>query len=245
MPLPASPLLEIAVQDVESGRVAREHGADRFELCQALGVGGLTPSRGLMEHVASLGVPFRPLIRPRAGGFRYTEDEVAVMVRDVQIALECGAAGVVVGALTDSGLDTTALAAMVRAAAGMPVIVHRCVDVLLGAWGADPDGVAGQLVDLGVAGVLTSGGASRAVEGTDVIAALARAGSGELEIIAGGAVQPEHVPSLAGAGAHAVHLSAGGPVVAGPAGPGGGEDEFTTTTATGVTAARTALDALR
>src|SRR5690625_6504278 len=90
VPLPASPLLEIAVQDVESGRVAREHGADGFELCQALGVGGLTPSRGLMEYAARLAVPFRPLIRPRAGGFRYTDAEIAVMVRDVEIALECG-----------------------------------------------------------------------------------------------------------------------------------------------------------
>src|SRR5690625_5710164 len=77
VPLPTTPLLEIAVQDVESGHVAREHGADRFELCQALGVGGLTPSRGLMEHAATLGVPFRPLIRPRAGGFQYTDAEVA------------------------------------------------------------------------------------------------------------------------------------------------------------------------
>src|SRR5699024_11253961 len=122
-----------------------------------------------MEHVDSLGVPSRQLIRPRAGGFRYTEDEVAVMVRDVEIALECGAAGVVVGALTDTGLDTATLEALVRAAAGAPVIVHRCIDVLLGAWGADPDEVAGRLFDLGVAGVLASGGGSRPVAGTHLI----------------------------------------------------------------------------
>jgi len=243
VPLPTTPLLEIAVQDVESGHVAREHGADRFELCQALGVGGLTPSRGLMEHAATLGVPFRPLIRPRAGGFQYTDAEVAVMARDVEIALDCGAAGVVVGALSETGLDTATLRTLVAAAAGAPVIVHRCVDVLLGAWGAEPSEVVGQLLDLGVVGVLSSGGAARAVEGTDVIADMVAAGAGALEVIAGGGVQPGDMQQLAASGAHAVHLSAGAPAEAGPAGPGGGQDEFTTTTATGVIAARTGLDA--
>ncbi|MFC7925528.1 copper homeostasis protein CutC, partial [Microbacterium laevaniformans] len=41
--------LEIAVQDVAGARAAIDAGADRLELCQALAVGGLTPSIALVE----------------------------------------------------------------------------------------------------------------------------------------------------------------------------------------------------
>src|SRR5699024_6518193 len=147
MPTPNQPVIpvEIAVQDVEGARVAAAHGADRLELCQALALGGLSPSRGLMAWVAALGVPFRPLIRPRAGGYRYTAAEVEVMVADIQTAVECGAAGVVVGALTDDGLDQATLRTLADAAAGRPVLIHRCVDVLLGDGGADPAALAEQI----------------------------------------------------------------------------------------------------
>src|SRR5690625_2978798 len=116
--IPSAARLEIAIQDIAGARVAAAHGADRVELCQALAVGGLSPSQGLMRHVANTGVPFRPLIRPRAGGYRYTPSEIEVMVTDVQAALECGADGVVVGALTDTGLDHASLRTLVDAAAG-------------------------------------------------------------------------------------------------------------------------------
>ncbi|WP_268236938.1 copper homeostasis protein CutC [Agromyces bauzanensis] len=38
--------VEIAVQDVAGVRIALEAGAARVELCQALALGGLTPSAG-------------------------------------------------------------------------------------------------------------------------------------------------------------------------------------------------------
>ncbi|QSB16631.1 copper homeostasis protein CutC [Natronosporangium hydrolyticum] len=236
--------LEIATQDVEGVRVAQARGADRVELCQALPVGGLTPSQGLVEQAVALGVPVRALIRPRAGGYRYTATETATMVRDVATAVAAGAEGVVVGALTDDGLDRAVLRALVHAAAGAPVIVHRCVDVLLGQGWVAPAALVAQLLELGVAGMLTSGGAERAPDGRDTIAALAAAAAGRLEIVAGGGVRPEHFAALARAGADTVHLSAGRAVSAGPSGPGGGEDEFVTTDPAVVAAARAAVDAL-
>lgn len=240
---PHAPIqLEIAVQDVEGAQVAAQQGADRLELCQALALGGLSPSRGLMAQVAATGVPFHPLIRPRAGGYRYTPAEVAVMVADVETALECGAAGVVIGALTDEGLDHVTLRTLSDAAAGRPVIIHRCVDVLLGGGRAEPAAIAEQILAAGATGVLTSGGAKRAVDGRDAIAALATAG--ELEVIAGGGVRPEDVPALVAAGVDAIHLSASRTTAAGPSGPGGGEDAFTATDPDGVDAARSAVDAL-
>lgn len=238
-------LLEIAVGDVEGARVARESRADRIELSQALPLGGLTPSPGQAELATALGVPVRALIRPRGGGFAYSAAEVAAMVRDIEALTDAGAAGFVLGALDaeSAGLDRQTLRLLIRAAEGRAVLVHRCVDVLLAA-GYDPAGLAGELADLGAAGVLTSGGAPRALEGVPVLSALAEGSEGRLEIVAGGGVRPEHVHALADAGAHAVHLSAATSARSGPAGPGGGTDEYMTTGPARVAAARAAVDEL-
>ncbi|KFI95720.1 copper homeostasis protein CutC [Bifidobacterium stellenboschense] len=51
---PATPVLEIAVQDARGAAVAAAAGADRVELCAALGAtGGLTPSYGAIRLCAA------------------------------------------------------------------------------------------------------------------------------------------------------------------------------------------------
>jgi len=101
--------VEIAVQDLEGVRIALGEGADRVELCGALGVGGLTPSPGMIELAAALAAESgRPdfvnvLVRPRAGGFVYSGEEIEVVLRDIRQLRELGAGGVVVGVLDDRG----------------------------------------------------------------------------------------------------------------------------------------------
>lgn len=144
----------------------------------------------------------------------------------------------------DAALDQATLRHLVEVAAGRPVIIHRCVDVLLGA-GVEPADLVDQIRNCGATGVLTSAVASRAVQGRDAIAGLAAAGRADLEVIAGGGVRPEDVPALAAAGLEVIHLSAGRQVSAGPSGPGGGADEYMGTDPAGVRAARAAVYALR
>ncbi len=62
-------LLEVCVDDALGLAEAVAGGADRVELCAALGIGGLTPSAGLMAVAAGCGVPCYPMIRPRSGDF--------------------------------------------------------------------------------------------------------------------------------------------------------------------------------
>ena len=79
---------------------AERGGAGRLELCDALFDGGTTPSAGMIaacrEHVA---IPLFVIIRPRGGGFVYSEPELDVMRRDIVAARGLGADGVVIGAL--------------------------------------------------------------------------------------------------------------------------------------------------
>ncbi|WP_454041661.1 copper homeostasis protein CutC [Cellulosimicrobium sp. Marseille-Q8652] len=248
--------LELAVQDPQGVRVAAAVGARRVELCVGLGAtGGLTPSAGLLAAALDVargagrdGVPgpqVHVLVRPRPGGFVCSADDVDVQVRDVRAAVEAGASGVVVGALTPQGaVDADAVRALVAAAGGAEVTFHRAFDVV-----ADQLAALDVLAALGIDRVLTSGGAARSVDGADRLGELAARAHGPLggavQVMAGGGVRVEDVAALVAVGVDAVHLSAKG-VVRDDAGPGGGGDAgYEVTDPAVAAAARAALDAAR
>jgi copper homeostasis protein len=200
--------LEIAVQDPAGVRIAKEVGAARVELATALALGGLTPSPATLElaieAAGAEGPEVHVLIRPRAGGFHYDEDELAVAELDVRRAIAAGASGVVIGALdADGRLDLFAMARLRDAAGGAPATLHRAIDVT-----ADPIATLQSARELGLRRVLTSGGASAAIDGIDTLRALVAAAEGEIEIMAGSGVDVASAPVLAAAGVDAIHFSA-------------------------------------
>ena len=74
--------LEICIDNLESLFTAQAAGADRIELCSALGLGGLTPSYGFMQLAARhASVPVYAMIRPRAGDFCFSEGEFEMMLQ--------------------------------------------------------------------------------------------------------------------------------------------------------------------
>jgi copper homeostasis protein len=225
MPRPA---VEIAVQDVPGVRIALAEVADRIELCSALGLGGLTPSAGLLRAaVEAAEAASRPgfvhvLVRPRGGGFVYDEDELATTIADIRFARETGAAGVVIGALDDNGrIDLAAVERFVAAADGLAVTFHRALDIV-----SDPAAALDALAGRGVTRVLTSGSASRSIDGVGVLASLAERAAGRIQVMAGGGVRVEDIPALTAAGVDAVHLSARDSVQGAPSGPGGGDAAY-------------------
>jgi copper homeostasis protein len=236
--------VEIAVQDLEGVRIALGEGADRVELCSALGVGGLTPSPGMIELAAELArQAARPdfvnvLVRPRAGGFVYSADETEIVLRDIRQLRELGAGGVVVGVLDERGrVDLETVAALREAAGPLILTYHRAIDVA-----AHPADAVARLAGSGVDRILTSGGAQHAVDGVATLRDFAQRAAGRIEIIAGGGVRTADVPTLAATGIGAVHLSARRTVNGTPSGPGGGHPEYEVTDAEVV---RTAVAAAR
>lgn len=231
--------LEIAVQDAAGARAALDAGADRLELCQALGVGGLTPSLGMLESVCDRVDPDRVnvLVRPRGGGFVYDEEEIGVVEADIRASVARGVGGVVVGALTaDGDVDEDTVSRWREAAGEGALVFHRAIDAV-----ADPLAVLARLRALGVDRVLTSGGAARSIDGAETLARLVAA-AGEVEIMAGGGVRVADIPALVATGVAAIHLSARTQVSgAGPAGPGGGTTAYDATDPLIVTAAVSAL----
>jgi copper homeostasis protein len=204
-------LLETIVSSLDDARAAQAGGADRFELCTALALGGLTPSLGLLAAIkAETAVPVMFMVRPREGGMAYTGGELAVMERDAALALEAGADGLVFGFLTPEGaVDAARCRAFMegarRRAGGRPVqfVFHRAFDVV-----ADPVAALEELVGLGCARVLTSGRAPYAVDGTAEIRRMVEQAAGRIEVLPGGGIRAENVAEVVGVtGVDQVHLS--------------------------------------
>lgn len=138
---------------------------------------------------ARVGIPVFVLIRPRGGGFVYSDDELDVMRRDVVVASTQGADGLVIGALDGSGgVDVAITTELVNAARGLPVTFHRAFDSTL-----DMAQALEMLVDIGVTRVLTSGGAATALEGAGTIARLVDQTRDRITIIAAGGIRESNV----------------------------------------------------
>lgn len=206
--------LEVCIDSADGMEACIAGGANRMELCSALALGGLTPSAGLMQQVSACGIPARAMIRPRPGGFRFSQAEMAQMIADIDAARAAGLEGVVLGAAdADNALDIDALRALSDRADGMGRTLHRVVDLL-----PRPHEAVEAAVALGFDCILSSGGAPAAVEGLTELARMVKAAGGRLEIMPGAGVTAKNAARiLSETGAGWVHGSCSRPIGSDPA----------------------------
>lgn len=98
-------LFEICCGSAEDAILAYRAGASRVELNSDLFHGGLTPTLGSLIAVkkAAPALEIMAMVRPREGGFCYTDTEYTVMKEDAQLMLEHGTDGIVFGFLHENG----------------------------------------------------------------------------------------------------------------------------------------------
>ena len=196
--------LEVCCGDMQSVLAAKAGGANRIELCRALDVDGLTPSKEMMEEAIGLGIPVQVLIRPREGNFVYNEAEVESMIRDIRLAKRLGANGVVIGALKpDGSIDEETIRYLVEATKGLSITFHRAFDVC-----SQPLEALEQIIALGCHRLLTSGQAATAEQGIPLIKQLVELAGERLSIMPGSGVNPENACKiLSETGAKEIHGS--------------------------------------
>ena len=246
-------ILEVAVDSLASARAAIEGGADRLELCAALSIGGLTPYNQLLQQIrAESDITIRCLMRPRAGDFLYTPEEIHMMAAQIETLRSLGADGFVIGCLNADGeLDLDAMKPLLSAAKGTCLTLHRCIDV-----SKDPLKTYLDAASLGIDTVLTSGAAPSAFAGKETIGKLLelRDKNNGPEVLIGGGVKAPVITAFRAEfpGAVAFHMSGKADVESGmrfrrdgiPMGiPGLDEWHIPQTSADAVRAARVALDA--
>lgn len=174
-------------------REAAEGGAGRVELCENLEVGGVTPSRELLEEVMRVSpIPVNVLVRPRGGDFVFSPEEEAAMVRDIRMCKELGVNGVVIGALrADAGIDVEMTARLVEEARPLSVTFHRAFDCC-----RDPFAALEEIISIGCDRILTSGQKDSSYEGRELLARLVEAAAGRIVIMPGGGVRVSNISEI-------------------------------------------------
>jgi copper homeostasis protein len=199
-------ILEACVANVESAIAAESVGADRIELCNVLGAGGITPSYGFIEQVFKrVSIPVHVLIRPREGDFLYSNDEFDTMKRDIEVCKELGVAGIVVGILKENGsVDMDRCKELI--ATGKPLLstFHRAFDLTSDAFTS-----LEEIIQLGCQRILTSGQRASAIHGAGFISGLIKQANGRIIIMPGGGINEKNITQLRKtSGANEFHLSA-------------------------------------
>jgi len=186
-------LLEISVQSPESAQAAERGGADRIELCADLNVGGLTPSRALLQNVREkVQIPVYSMIRPRAGDYVYSQSEFAAMRQSIAEAKECGMDGVVLGILTKRNrVDLERTRELVDLARPLPVTFHRAFDEL-----PDLRQALEDVIQTGAGRILTSGGAKTALEGAATLRNLVQLAGKRIIILPGAGNSAENIAEV-------------------------------------------------
>lgn len=200
-------LLEVCCGSADDVIQAHKAGADRAELNCDLFHGGLTPSLGeLVVAKRETGMKLIAMVRPREGGFCYTQAEFATAVEDAKLLLAHGADGLAFGFLHEDGtLDrgrTQVLAELAREA-GREAVFHRAIDVV-----PDWREALDALIELGVTRVLTSGQEPDVPQGADTIREMIAYAAGRIEILPGGGVKARNMERvIRETGCTQLHLS--------------------------------------
>lgn len=186
-------LLEVCVDSVESACIAAANGADRLELCSDLIIGGTTPTLALFEEIREkVDIAINVLIRPRFGDFCYSDQEYAVIKREIRQFVKTGADGIVIGFLNpDGSLDQDRMKECIALAEGKHVTLHRAFDVC-----RNPYEALEHAVKLSVNTILTSGQEKDCIMGISCLRELVKAAGGRIAIMAGSGVSPDNMTQL-------------------------------------------------
>lgn len=197
-------LIEVYCGSVDDAIAAQAGGADRIELNSAMFLGGLTPSLGsLIEVKKQLDIPVMVMIRPRGGGFCYTEAEMATMERDTELAIQYGADGIVFGILKGDGtIDRKRCERLLEIIGEKEAVFHRAFDVI-----PDPYLAMDELIDLGIDRILTKGKANRIEEGAEMVKRFIEYAEGRIEILPGGIKPFNYKEMIKKIGCDQIHIS--------------------------------------
>lgn len=202
-------VLEICCASADDVRIAAAAGAQRVELNSDLFHGGLTPTVGALRVAKQeTDIPVIAMVRPREGGFCYTELEFRTAVEDAKLLLENGADGLVFGFLHEDGtvnVERTRALTELAKAAGKEAVFHRAIDVVPD-WRAALD----VLIELGIDRVLTSGQEAEVSWGAATIREMIAYAAGRIQILPGGGIKLRNVEKVVREiGCDQVHMSAG------------------------------------
>lgn len=213
--------VEVCATSLAEVQAAEEAGCDAVELTTWLACGGVTPSLGTIRTVTEqTRIPVRVLVRPGPGDFRLKGSERSILTNDISIlCATSGVHGAVTGGLDEDLRPDTRLMKEVLdqcARHGKELTFHRAIDMC-----RDLNEAVERCLRLGIPRILTSGGATTAVQGCERIRGMVELANGAARIVAAAGVNGTNVVELVErTGVSEVHFSAtrsmGGPAATMP-----------------------------
>ncbi|NEC80883.1 copper homeostasis protein CutC, partial [Streptomyces sp. SID7958] len=197
-------VLEVIALGVEDAVAAQEGGADRLELVTDMAADGLTPSPATVAAIRdAVDLSLRVMLRLADGFAAGDVDRLVGLAGELRGA---GAEEFVLGFLDASGrADLAAVERVVGALGGCRWTFHRAIDRA-----ADRDALRKQLDGLpGLDTYLTAGSPAGVDDGLPVLCAEAgrRGEPGYAQqVLVGGGLRLDHVPTLRAAGLDAFHI---------------------------------------
>ena len=187
-------ILESCVETYEEAIKVESRGANRIELCSRLDLGGLTPSKELAKKLVNeLNIPVKVMVRPRKGGFCYTDEEISQMHRDILDFKSLGVFGVVFGVLRNNkSVNINVVNDLVSRSNGMDITFHKAIDDSIDLL----DAYKNLLSHTKITSVLTSGGAKSAILGYKTLRKMLNIKSERCRIIVAGSITHENLPEV-------------------------------------------------
>jgi len=181
-------IVEVVTSSVYSSVQAEKGGATRIELCAALATAGVSPSTGMLEMVKQhVSIPVFVMVRPREGDFTYTDAEIEVMKREIDLAKKSGADGFVFGILNKDGtVNVEQTTELVKHCRPLPAVFHRAFDCTPNLFEA-----LETIIQTGCIRILTSGGRASGNEGATNLIRLNEQAAGRITIMPGGGLRPD------------------------------------------------------
>lgn len=188
-------IVEVCAGSYQDCIAAYKGKADRVELNSALSVGGLTPSVSSLRKVKEeTNLKVICMVRPRAAGFCYDEDDEMIIMEDAKLLLDNGADGISFGFLNEDGTikeDKTAQMIELVHSYHKEAVFHRAFDVCPDAYEAIET-----LIRLGADRILTSGQKAKAFEGKDLLKDLQEKYGDKIELLPGSGVNATNAIEL-------------------------------------------------
>ena len=133
------------------------------------------------------------MVRPRAGNFIYSDEEIEQMKTSINHAKKTGAFGVVLGLLThDKQVDEKNTRILTEYAQPLPVTFHKAIDEM-----EDPvEGVTVLKSIPGIKRILTSGGMPTALEGKETIRQMIAEAEEKITMLVAGKVLDTNVKEI-------------------------------------------------
>ncbi len=185
-------MLEIIGMCVEDAKAIEFCGGNRIELVSALTEGGLTPGYATIEKVVnSVKIPVNVMVRNHAKSFTYSDYDIEVMKKDIEIIKSLGANGIVLGMLDKfNNIDEENLKELLDIAEGLDVTFHKAID---------ETNVKESINVLNkydkITNILTSGGLGNIADNTDNIKYMLN-NSNNINILLGGGLTFDNIESI-------------------------------------------------